>query len=366
MKLFKKSIAIILAVVFVLTLTACHSKDEVALTIEGIDIKTGLYLNALVDCDSDAKVIVDEQLAAKEESGAATSEETDYYSQQIEGLDFTEYVKLKALERCKEFAYYQKLVNDGVIKLTDEEIANAETYAEQYWDYYGYGYLYAANGISVDTFKQVMIYSAYSNAYFMHLYGEGGEKEVAKATIKENMLDNYALAYVLTSTYVDGATEDSKAALRAKLEGYGKRLQQGEDYLKIYNELNGTNEKAPEKTEDGPKNQYAQVIGEGDTADFDEVYEMKVGDYKVFESEDKTSVTLYVRLDIQSDDYYLTYLNDTILMDLKQEEFEKDLKTVLADFKVEENTWATGILDIKDIDYSEYEAFVAASQQTSY
>ena len=365
MKLLKKSIAIILTLVFVLTLTACHSKDEVALTIEGIDIKTGLYLNALVDCDSDARMVVDEQLSKNEESGT-TSEETDYYSQKVDGLEFTEYVKMKALERCKEFAFYQKLANDGTIKLTDEEIANAETYAEQYWDYYGYGYLYGANGISVESFKKVMLYSAYSNAYFMHIYGKGGEKEVAQSVIKKNMIDNYALAYVLTSNYVEGATDESKAALKTKLEGFGKRLKNGEDYLKIYNELNGTNEKAPEKTEDGPKNQYAQIIGEGDTADFDEVYEMKVGDYQVIETEDKSGLTLYVRLDIQSDDYYLTYLNDTILMDLKQDEFEKALKEILADYKVEENTWATGILDIEDIDYSDYESYVAATQQVSY
>ena len=367
MKLFKKSIAIILAVVFTLTLTACHSKDEVALTIEGIDIKTGLYLNALVDCDSDARVRVDEQLAAAEqESGSTSTEETDYYSQQLDGLDYKEYVNMKTLERCKEFALYQKLVNDGVIKLTDEEKTNAASYAENYWNYYGYSYLYAANGVSLETFEQMMLYSAYSNAYFMHLYGEGGEKEVPKATIKQNMLDNYALAYVLNASYVENATEDSKAALKTKLEGFGKRLQKGEDYLKIYNELNGTNEKAPEKTKDGPKDPYAQAFTEGDTADFDEVYEMKVGDYKVFETEDKTGLTLYVRLDINTDPYYLTSLSETILMDLKQEEFDKMVKDILADYKVEENSWALGRIDVEDIDYSDYEEYVAATQQQQY
>lgn len=365
MKLLKKSVAIILAVVFTLTLTACHSKDEVALTIEGIDIKTGLYLNALVDCDSDARVRVDEQLANKE-SESATNEETDYYSQQIDGLSYTEYVNMKTLERCKEFAFYQKLVNDGVIKLTDIEKNDADSYAENYWNGYGYGYLYGENGISVDTFKQVMLYSAYSNAYFMHIYGEGGEKEVPKATIKQNMLDNYALAYVLNASYVENATEDSKAALKTKLEGFGKRLQKGEDYLKIYNELNGTNEKAPEKTEDGPKDPYTSIISENSSADFDEVYEMKVGDYKVFETEDKTGLTLYVRLDINSDPYYLTSLNDTILLDLKQEEFDKMVKDTIANYKVEENSWAVDRIDVEDIDYSAYQEYVAATQQYSY
>ena len=365
MKLLKKSICIVLALMMVLTLGACHSKDEVALTIEGIDIKTGLYLNALVDCDSDARAKVDEQLANKE-SDSSSTEETDYYAQQIDGLDYKEYVEMKTLERCKEFALYQKLANDGVIKLTDEELANAADYATNYWNSYGYGYLYGENGISVDTFKQVMIYSAYSNAYFMHIYGKGGEKEVAAETIKKNMLDNYALAYVLPASYPEGVTADAKAALKTKLEGFGKRLQKGEDFLKIYNELNGTNEKAPEKTKDGPKNVYARPISEADSTDFDDVYEMKVGDYKVFETEDKTGLTLYVRLDINSDSYYLTSLNDTILIDLKQDEFDKMIKETLADFKVEENSWALDRIDVEDIDYSAYQEFAAASQQYSY
>mgnify|MGYP006974678060 CR=1 FL=1 len=117
MKLFKKSIAIILAVVFVLTLTACHSKDETALTIENEKITSALYLNALIDCDTEAKQRVDDQIAAEKEANKTENseeteetEETDYYAQTIDGLSFTEYVKEKTIDRCKEFIFYKKLL----------------------------------------------------------------------------------------------------------------------------------------------------------------------------------------------------------------------------------------------------------------
>ena len=47
-------------------------------------------------------------------------------------------------------------------------------------------------------------------------------------------------------------------------------------------------------------------------------------------------------------------------------EVEDYIKETLADFKVEENSWALDRIDVEDIDYSAYQEFAAASQQYSY
>ena len=82
MKNFKKIVSAALTVAMLLTLSACHGKDEVAVTIDGMDIKSALYLNALIYCDSEARSRVDEETAAETEKNetseeSETSEETD-------------------------------------------------------------------------------------------------------------------------------------------------------------------------------------------------------------------------------------------------------------------------------------------------
>ena len=371
MKTLKKLISAALVVTMLLTLTACHGKDEVAVTIEGTDIKSALYLNALIYCNSEAKQRVDEEEAAAEEkeTETETKEETDYFSKTLDGLSFAEYVKTKTIQRCKEYVFYQKLVDEKTINLTDAEKSEAEYSAEYYWTNYGYSYLYEANGVSLETYKKAFIYSYYSNAYFKSLYGEGGEKEVAKKDIKANMLDNYALAYALSASHEDNATDEDKAALKTKLQGYAKRLKAGEEFEKIYIEFNGVSEEehTHEETEDGPKDEHATLLADKDSNsqfasnDFDEVYEMKVGNTKIIESEDGTGLTLYMRLDINSDSYYLTYLTDTILYELKEEEFNDFVSKKTEKYTVEENSFAINRFDVEDIDYSALENAYAAA-----
>ena len=102
MKTLTKILSAFLAGCMLFTLCACHGKDETALTIEDEEITSALYLNALIECDSDARSLVDEEIAAKEEENAseedaATEEKTDYLSYTMQdGTNFVDYVKSKA------------------------------------------------------------------------------------------------------------------------------------------------------------------------------------------------------------------------------------------------------------------------------
>lgn len=378
MKTLAKILSAALAICMILTLCACHGKDETALTIENEKITSALYLNALIDCDSEAKKRVDDQIAAEKEKEDAnkteetdTTEETDYYAQTLDGLKFTEYVKSKAIDRCKEFIFYKKLVSDGTIKLDDTKRSEAESYAQSYWAQYGYAYLYEPNGVSFDTYKEAFTYSYYSNEYFNHLYAEGGEKEVPKDDIKNNMLENYVLAHVLTATYEENATDAQKAEHKKKLEGYVTRLKAGETFEKIYLEHNNIKEEEHkhEETEDGPKVQHANILADKNSetgyanADFDSIYDLKTGETAIIENEDKTAITLYVKLDIASDEYYLKTLTDTILYEMKEKEFQDFVSEKTKDYKVEENSFAINRFKVEKIDYSVLESAYAAQAQ---
>jgi len=367
MKIFKKFASAIMVVCMLLTLCACHGKNEVALTIEGMDIASALYLNALVDADANAKQTVDEQLA-KEDS--ESSEATDYYTQQINGVNFVDYVKEKTIERCKEYVFFQKLVDAGTIKLTDEQLRDVQAAASQYWSDYGYAYLYAANGVSYETYEKAFTYSYYSNEYFEYLYGKDGEKEVPENTLKDSFLENYTLVYALSASYEEKATDDQKAALKTKLEGYEKRLKNGEDFEKIYMEHNGLKEEdhKHQETKDGPKDQHATVLADKNSkssyahTDFDELYEMKVGETIIIENAEKTGLTLYVRLDINSDTYYFEQLKSEVLYLLKNEEYQDFVTEKTKNYAVDKNNFAINRFDVEDIDYSALESAYAAQQ----
>ena len=378
MKTLAKILSTLLVISMMLTLCACHSKDETALTIENEKITSALYLNALIDCDTEAKQRVDDQIAAEKEANKTENseeteetEETDYYAQTIDGLSFTEYVKEKTIDRCKEFIFYKKLVSDGTIKLDDTKRNEAESYAQSYWSQYGYAYLYEPNGVSFETYKEAFTYSYYSNEYFNHLYSEGGEKEVPKDDIKNNLLENYALAHVLTATYEENATDAQKAEHKTKLEGYVTRLNAGESFEKIYLEHNQINEAEHkhEETEDGPKVQHASILADKNSktsyanADFDNVYDLKTGETLIVENEAKTAITLYVKLDIASDEYYLKNLTDTILYEMKEKEFQDFVNEKTKDYKVETNKFAIKRFKVEKIDYSVLESAYASQAQ---
>ena len=371
MKIFKKIISAILVVCMLCSLCACHGKDEVALTIEGTTITSALYLNALVDCDAEAKLRVDEEAAETEETETTEeTEETDYYSKTLDGLSFVDYVKEKTIERCKEFVFFQKLVDAGTIKLTDEEVTEAENTAYTYWSY-GYAYLYSVNGISFETYQKAFTYTYYSNKYFEHLYKKDGEKEVPEKELKDYLVENYALAYALSASYEENATDEQKAALKTKLEGYAKRIKDGETFEKIYTEYTETPEEEHGHStgEDAPKYQHATVLADKNSdsnsanPDFDAVYDMKVNDTEIIENEEKTGLTLYVKLDISSDDYYFEQLTDEILYSLKHEEYQKYITEKTKTYTIDENSFAINRFDVEDIDYSAYESFYAAQQQ---
>lgn len=353
MKLFKKLLAMGLCAALVLSMVGCHKKNETALTIDGVKITSALYLSALFECDTEARTKVDEskKSSSSSSSAAATSSETDYLAEKIDGQDYADYVKAQALQRCKEYAFYQKMIDGGKLKLTDEEISQANSTADYYWSYYSS--YYEPNGVSKETYKKALLYSYYSNAYFKSIYGAGGEKEVDSATISKTLDEKYVLADVLTKTYEDGATDSTKAALKKTFEGYVTRLKKGEAFKKIYEEVNGAVTADASEGTEKPQDSLAQTLGASDTSnaseDFDTVKAMKLGEVKLIEN--TSGLTIYVRKDILADKYYLNTMTDSVLYLLKQEEFEKTVKEKTANLKVEENGFAMGQLKVKNLEY---------------
>ena len=356
MKNIKKLLSLVLVLVMVLSLTACHKKDEVAISLGEHKITAAVYLTALISAEQEARNIAYENASA---NNVTLSKDEDYYKQTIDGKKFADYVKDTAIELCKQYLALDQLLAEGKYKMSDEVKHEAEDMASYYWNSYGLGQLYGANSISYNTYKQTVLYSMMADEYFLSIYGKDGTKAVSEEDIKKGLSDNYALVYALEGALSSEMKEDEVKKLKDEFAGYKADIESGkktfkEIYIK-YNKITDEQIKEAEKVEEGkdkPKDIFASVIGGSKTnnanGNFVAVKAMEKDEIKLLELENQ-SYSLIIKLDINQDEYYLNSLTEEILHILKDTEHNKAFEEYTAKLEVEVNDFAVNRFDVKKI-----------------
>lgn len=351
----KRILALLLAVVAMLSFTACHKKNEIAVKIGDIEFTSAYYMCALVNANFEAQNKVYETLSDEEKSGEKA---VDYYSKKIDDKKYSEWVKDRAIELLKEKAAYQMLCKENKVDLLEDIANNATAYASYYWSSYGESQYYEPNGVSYDTYIKFLKDTAYSESYFSSVYGKDGEKAIDSETVKTEMYKNFMIANVLDASYTDSMTDDEKAALKEKILGYEADLKAGtKTFEQVYNEFNGIEETEETQTEEtdtpSPKDKYATVIGKEDTSyafdHFETVEKMQVGEVLVIELEEEAGFMLVIKQDIKADDYYIENLDSTTRHLIADEEFEKLVDDYAKKIKVEINKYAIGQFKVEKI-----------------
>lgn len=351
MKNIKRVFALALVLVMALTVAACHQKDEVAVKIGDVEFTSAYYMCALINADSEAKSKVQEELSEDE-----STEDVDYYSKKIDDKDFVTWVEDTAMDSLKEIAAYKTLCKENDLEISEEDAANAENYASYYWSSYGYSAYFEPNGVGESTYTQYMKDSYYASVYFEHLYGEGGEKEIAADTVKTKMYDNFVIADIIEVSFSE-KSDDEITALKDKIKGYAADLKNGKKtFEEVYKDYNGTTdetEDTAESDEPQPKDKYASILGAEDTVYASDQYEtvkaMATGEVKVIELDDDAGLVLAVKQDITADSYYLDTLDMTVRHLIADEEYEKDIKDYAAKMDCEVNNYAVKQFKVKKI-----------------
>lgn len=352
-KILKRALALVVCAGFCFGLAACHPKNEVALNIGGVQFTSAYYSCALVHADSEARNRVD---------SASTTEgkTTDYFSQTIEGTDYSTWVKNRALQLCKDIATYSLKCSEAQIN-AETYLSEAQSNAEFLWNYYGYSLIMPENGVSLETFKAYYRDQGYQHAYFDSIYGENGSNPIAAQDVEKGVTENYAVADMLTFSDAD-ATEDEFNEEVKKFEAFAERIKKGEKFAKIYSEYYST-EYTEDKESDIMDYSLATVAGDTDTNYANEAYaylkDMKNGEVKVVKKEagEGTPASLYLLLkgDIMAEEnVYLDGLKTAVRQDLKGEEFLAGVAEFAASLQLEENTFATKQFKVKNIYYPSY------------
>lgn len=371
MKMIKRFAVVVLALLLALSACGClHEKDEVAVTVGDIEFTSAYYMCAFVFADLQGQQEVYDSLSEKDKSNA----ELDYRSKKIDGKEYQKWVEDEAVKTIKNNAAYRTLCKNNKVSLSDKLKESLNQEIEQMWAYYSDWF--KANGVYRETFETYKTDTYYKSAYFDYLYGKEGTKAPAAEEITAKMTENLILADVLEGAFTSydqttGAqktlTDAEKTELKNKFNAYAADLTAGKKtFDQVYHEHKGT-EQAKEDTEItdfgesdvAPKNRHASVFGTKaveektgssyQSAHFDTVKAMAVGEVKVIELEDNAGIMLVVKRDIIDDKYYADNFETVVRYLLKDADFEKEIAAHVKATKCEVSDYAVGQFEANDI-----------------
>ena len=367
MNIIKKIVAVVLVLVFTLTVAGCHQKDEIAVTIGDHEFTSAYYMCALINAYSDGQTVVYEGLSDKEKDKVNSGEQIDYLSKKINDKKFEEWVKDRAIEILKEVAYIKDMCKENKVVLDEDTQATSEYYASAIWQ--TISTYFEPNGVSKDTFTKyfvdgassdltdyVLYYSIglstpndYEELYFQHLYGEDGEKEISAKDVKKELYENYLIADVIEVTFENNESDEERAKIKKQLKSYKKKLESGDmTFEEVYADYYAEKDHEHEETEDGPKDPHAQIIDSGSSY-YSDLKKMKTDEVKFIADEYDTSYALVVKKNIKSDKYYLKTLDMSIRHTLKDAEFNTSFTEAAKKLKADINDYATDRFEVEDI-----------------
>lgn len=361
MKLIKKITAVLLVCIMAFSLTACHPKDEIAVTINGYEFTSAYYMCAFVNAYLEGQQEVIDNLSEDE-----SYTDIDYSKQTIDGKKFEQWVKDTAIDTLKQVANYKTLCDKNGVKMSEDDKAANEYYASMYWSSYGYADVFEPNGVSLATFTNYMNDEYYSTLYFENLYGKDGAEEIPAKTVKSKLYNDFIIADILEYTYSSDAGEDELKNTIKKFKEYADYIESGKlTFEEAYNEFNEIEEDTEEDTEESeehdlaePKDAYASVIGADGTGYehdyYNDIKKMEIGEIKVIEMDDDAGCILVIKQDIEADDYYLEEMDMTVRHLLKDAEYTEKMDEEAKKLEAEINKYAVNQFKVKKIVEPDY------------
>lgn len=282
----------------------------------------------------------------------------NFLSQKVKDDDGTEmtaeqFIKNSTDSACRNYLYVNKKFNDMKLSLTQEEISSYKSNADSQWS--SAKSAFESYGIGKDSF----VHAGYENAakyeaIFKKLYQKGGEKEVSMDELKKYYEDNYVnYSYISTALYdtetnsetsetsTKKKSDDEIKKIKSDMDKYAKAINNGtsyEDEIKVYMK--------DYKMESDPTISATEILENSSLGDDlkKAIEGLKEGEAKyivVGEKGDTPSAYLIYKGKIKDESSKLesdSNLEYSTLVNMKSEEFKKDIDTEAAKHKCEINT----------------------------
>lgn len=363
----KKTVAAILGGTLALTVCGCGNSPSSALTIDGENVRAGIYIYYQMSALDDAITVLEEEQPDLD----MYAEDFVLEDQTVEGINIEEWVENKTVDYCRQYVAINKLFDEYGLSLSDEDTAQIKSTVNSVWTeeniyaqyIYGVdvmGEYYESLGIGQESYKDVATANYKRSDIFEYLYKEGGSLEVSADELTAKVVSDYALVLSLEIDAEVGTPES-----------YLEMLNGGMSFAEVhqtYNKddaLKGIEEDMAEAEANGTE--YTGTLPEdlevalADEADLKtivahdsttpsesyvtEVFAMTAGEAKIITvsetttADDGTETTtfsyyLVKRLDISADEEVLDEYKDTALHELKDDEFDTTIETTGAAYSV--------------------------------
>lgn len=365
----------------ILSAASCGANTRTALTIEGEELSAGIYIYYQMAVLGEAQ----EKLSEEQPDLDMSAEGFDITAYSVEDTPISEWVKNKAIEQCRKYVALNKKFDELGLSLTADENSEINDYVNGLWTeenmyaqyIYGVdiiGEYYEQYGIGEQSFKNIYAMTYKQDKIFDALYGEGGSLEVSADELKASVIENYALVKYLEIE--DGYDAEGYCAMLDAGKSFSEMKQEYDTAVELAEieadmaeaEANGEEYTGtlPEElvvavSEESELESVIKKDSEEPSADFvSSVFAMNSGDNKVIAETNETTdddgnsivaYTYYVvsRLDITANEETFENYCDTVLHEMKDDEFDASIEAEAAGLSVTENADAIKRYTVKNL-----------------
>ncbi len=214
---WKRITAAATAAMMVGALAACGSSTAYALTIDGEQVKAGVYIYYSYVSYNDAIAILTEQNAELD-----TTDDELVKEQIIDGVDTLTWIRNKAQDYCEEHVAVNRDFEACGLELTEEEIGELDAYMESFWE--TNSEVFIENGVSESSVRAVLEYTYKATDLFLHYYNIDGVEGVTEEEVHEYYVENNARVQYVRFDLKDGTgaalDDDGKAAMEEMVNDY--------------------------------------------------------------------------------------------------------------------------------------------------
>ncbi len=221
MKLWKKITTLTLSAAMAASCISCGSSTANALTVNGTEIRAGIYIYYAYSAYYEA-------LNHLYAYGASVDDPKVVENAVIDGVSTREWIQDLATEYCVRHVAILDQCEALNITLSEDELDELQTSVDSVWE--SYGEKFEDNGIGKQSIYDSYEVSYLENSLYEYYYGDDGANGVTEDALKESYMDNNARVRYVEIKLVDGAgnllKSDGKAEMMEMAETFLSRLEE--------------------------------------------------------------------------------------------------------------------------------------------
>ncbi len=331
MSLSKKISAAAAASLMALSLASCGKDTTWGANIDGTQLRAGMLIYFQSNAVSEANQYMAEG-------------DTDVLAITIEDKPAKEWINDKVVNDMREYVAVEKKFDELGLSFGENEDKAVSNTVDQWWEYVSE--YFESIGVSKQSYLDVALNEKKRSMIFDYYYAEGGELAVSDDEIKNYLTENNARIKYIAMPLKDGEgnllKSEGKAELKKMAEGYIERAKNGESFEAIEKEYNdyydslvaaangteaqvdlGTDTSAG--TDETAEVSYGSVISKESTVPSqkaaEEAWKLNAGDYTLVEDDDNENYYIVYRMELFADETYFDNQKNSVLHELKDDEF---------------------------------------------